>query len=140
MHVVHASARAGDVLGQAFLPAAADHPLERHLAILHRHIDVGGVDAVVVGEQLVDGVADALVVRAPVLRTASAEARTVRVAGVVVMASAAAPAGVAGVVVTEATAMGVAGIVTAEGVAAVRRPGELAAVALVVVAAISIMH
>src|ERR671917_1525172 len=61
LHVGHPGDALGDVLGPALLGAGPDRAGERRLPVLHRDLDLGRVDHGVVGEPLVDVLADALV-------------------------------------------------------------------------------
>ena len=58
-----------DILGHAFGCAVLDRAGEGHLAILDLNFDLRGVDVRVVGQALIDVLANALVGAAPVFGT-----------------------------------------------------------------------
>src|SRR4051794_27247609 len=70
----HPEHRVGDVLGAPAGEAAIDHARQRHLAPGDRDIDIGRIDVVVLGQALVDVLADALVGARVVARAAAAVA------------------------------------------------------------------
>src|SRR4051812_9226243 len=62
----------GDVLGAAALVAAVHHAGQRHLAARDNNVDAGRVDIGVVGQAVVDVLADAVVRAGVALRAAAA--------------------------------------------------------------------
>src|SRR5512140_188839 len=67
LHLLHAGDLLDAVLGEPLHAAIFDGARQHDLAILDRHLDVGGVDVIVVGERLVHALADPLVGSLPVL-------------------------------------------------------------------------
>jgi len=60
-----------DLLGKPAGPSVVDHTGQRDLAVLHPHVDVGGVDPRIGREPLVDVFSDAVVGPLVVARAAS---------------------------------------------------------------------